>query len=184
MTFLLRLCLPILVSGVVVFFLSAASHMLLPWRKKEWGRFAGQDRLQAALEGIEPGMYAFPAAPTQQEQMGKEWTARWAKGPSGWLTVAPQGPIDMGRNLGLSFVAFLAVAFLVGYVASLSLGPETATLTVVRVVSTVGVLTYGVSSVFNSIWYHRPWRAYLMDLFDAVLFAFAMAGIFGWLWPR
>jgi hypothetical protein len=55
---------------------------------------------------------------------------------------------------------------------------------VVRVVSTVGVLTYGVSPVFSSIWYHRPWRAYASDLFDAVLFAFAMAGTFCWLWPR
>ena len=184
MTFLARLWLPIVLSSVAVFILSAASHMVLPWRKREWGRFAGQDRLQEALQGIEPGSYGFPAAPTQQEQMGKEWMARWSRGPSGWLTVAPPGPISMGRNLALSFLTFLGVSFLVAYVAALSLGPATPTLTVVRVVSTVGVLAYGVGTLFNSIWYHRPWRAYASDLFDAFLFAFAMAGVFGWLWPR
>jgi hypothetical protein len=184
MTFLGQLWLPILLSAVAVFLLSAASHMVLPWRKKEWGRFGGQDRLQEALQGIQPGQYSFPAAPSPKEQMGGEWMARWTKGPSGWLTIAPPGPIGMGRNLALSFLSFLGVALLVGYVASLSLGPASPTLTVVRVVSTVGVLAYGVSPIFESIWYHRPWRAYASDLLDAFLFAFAMAGIFGWLWPR
>ena len=38
MSFVAQLWLPILVSSVLVFVLSAASHMLLPWRRKEWGR--------------------------------------------------------------------------------------------------------------------------------------------------
>jgi hypothetical protein len=184
MAFLAQLWLPVVVSAVVVFILSAATHMLLPWRKKEWGRLDGQDRLQAALGGVAPGIYAFPAAPDPRENMGKEWLERWAKGPSGWLTVAPAGPVGMGRNLALSFLTYLGVSFLVAYVASFSLGPATPPLIVVRLFSTVGVLAYGVGPIFNSIWYHRPWRAYAADLLDALLFGFAMAGVFAALWPR
>jgi len=185
MAFLAQLWLPIVVSAVVVFVLSAATHMALPWRKKEWGRFAGQDALQAAIAGLEPGQYGFPACPDpRQPMMGKEWMERWAKGPSGWLVVAPPGSFNMGKSMAQSFLVYLAVSFLVAYVGSLSLGPSTPTLTIVRLFSTVGVLTHGVSTIFSSIWYHRPWRVYAMDLFDAVVYAFAMAGVFGWLWPR
>jgi hypothetical protein len=185
MAFLAQLWLPIVVSAVVVFILSAATHMALPWRKKEWGRFAGQDALQASITGLAPGQYSFPVCPDPKEPaMGKEWMARWEKGPSGWLVVAAPGPMTMGKMLAQTFLVYLAVSFLVAYVASLSLGPTTPALTIVRVTSTVGLLAHGVGTIFNSIWYHRPWRVYAMDLFDAVVYAFAMAGVFGWLWPR
>jgi hypothetical protein len=184
MDLLAHLWLPIVVSAVAVFVLSAASHMLTPWRRTEWGRTAAQDALQRAIEGVAPGQYGFPAAPSQKEQMGPEWMARWAKGPSGWLTVAPPGPFSMGRNMGLSLLAFLVITLLVAYLACLSLGPGTATLTIVRFFSTAGVLAYAAGPVFASIWYHRPWRTWLMDLFDAFLFGFATAAVFALLWPR
>ena len=38
MAFVAQLWLPILLSAVLVFFLSAASHMALPWRRGEWKR--------------------------------------------------------------------------------------------------------------------------------------------------
>ncbi|HSM91598.1 MAG TPA: hypothetical protein VLT47_01860 [Anaeromyxobacteraceae bacterium] len=184
MTSLASLWLPILISAVLLFFLSAASHMALPWRKGEWKRIAGFEAVQGALKGLPPGLYSFPAAPDPKQQMTPEWTERWAKGPSGWLTLAPPGPIRMGRNMALSLLVFFAVALLEGYVAAQALAPGAPYPAVFRLVSTVGVMTFGVSSAFTSIWYHRPWRAYLSDLFDALLFAFAMAGVFGWLWPR
>ena len=51
-------------------------------------------------------------------------------------------------------------------------------------VTTVGVMSFAVGPVFNSIWYHRPWRAYLSDVIDARLFSLVMAGVFGLLWLR
>ena len=47
MAFVAQLWLPILVSAVLVFVLSAAAHMVLPWHKGEWGRIADQDKVQA-----------------------------------------------------------------------------------------------------------------------------------------
>jgi hypothetical protein len=184
MTFLAHLWLPILLSAVLVFALSAASHMVLPWRRNEWGRITDFGALQAALRDVKPGLYAFPASPDPKQQMSKEWMERWAKGPSGWLTLAPAGPINMGRNMALSFVAFLVIASLDAYVAAHALGGVPRFRAIFRIVGTVGFMSFGAGSVFNSIWYNRPWRAYLADLIDAFLFALVMAAVFGWLWPR
>ena len=184
MSFVAQLWLPMLISAVLVFALSAASHMVLPWRRNEWGRISESDALQAALRGREPGLYVFPAPADPKQQMSREWMERWAKGPSGWLTLAPPGPIDLKVNLGLSFLVFLGVAFVDAYVAWHALGPGAHYRAVFRIVGTVGVMAFGLGTIFNSIWYHRPWRAYASDVIDALLFGLSMGGVFGWLWPR
>lgn len=184
MAFLTHLWLPILVSAVLVFILSAASHMALPWRKNEWGRITDSDALQAALRGLKPGQHSFPAAPDPKQQMTKEWMERWAKGPSGWLTLARPGPFSMGRAMALSFLVYLGVAFADAYVAWHSLGPSAPYLAVFRIVGTVAFMSYALATIFESIWYSRPWRAYASDVIDAALYCLAMAGVFGWLWPR
>jgi hypothetical protein len=183
MSVIASLWLPIVLSAVALFVLSAASHMALPWRRKEWARITDFAALQAALQALPPGQYAFPAAPEPREQMKPEWLERWARGPSGWLTIAPRRPINMARNMGLSFLVFLAVAFMAAYTAGHSLGPTARGLSVFRIVGTVGTLSFGVGTIFSSIWYDRPWRNYLADAVDAVLFGLVMAGIFAWLWP-
>ncbi len=180
----LHLWLPVVVSAVVVFVLSAASHMVLPWRRNEWGRITEFGPVQAALRGLAPGLYAFPAAADPKEQMSKEWMDRWAEGPSGWLTLAPPRRISMGRNMALSFLVFLAVALLCAYMAWHALGPAAHARAVFRLVGTIGFMSFGVGSAFNSIWYHRPWRAYASDVVDALLFGLAMAAAFAVLWPR
>ena len=50
MSFLATLWLPLVVSAVVVFVLSAASHMVLPWRRNEWGRITDHAALQAGQQ--------------------------------------------------------------------------------------------------------------------------------------
>jgi hypothetical protein len=184
MSFVAQLWLPILLSAALLFVLSAASHMVLPWRKGEWGRITDAGALQAAIRDLAPGQYAFPAAPDPKQQMTPEWRARWAQGPSGWLTIAPRAPMQMGRSMALSFLVFLGVAFMIAYAASHALGRAPHYRTVFRLVGTLGTLSFGVGPIFNSIWYHRPWRAYVSDAIDALLFGLVMAGIFGWLWPR
>ena len=43
--------LQIALSALLVFVLSALSHMVLPWRKGEWGRVTAFEPVQAALRG-------------------------------------------------------------------------------------------------------------------------------------
>jgi hypothetical protein len=184
MTFLAQLWLPIVVSAVLVFVLSAMTHMLVPYRQREWSRPAGQDALQAALKGAAPGLYAFPVPAEPRERMKPEAMARWAAGPSGWLSLVPPGPIRMGRNLGLSLLVNLLVSFMAAYVAFHALGHAAHYRAVFRLVGTVGVLAYAVGPIYEAIWYWKPWRTLAMTAVDALVFGLAMAGVFGWLWPR
>jgi hypothetical protein len=184
MSFIALLWLPILLSAVVVFAVSAASHMLLPWRRDEFGHVPGAEAVQAAVRDLAPGQYVFPAGPDPKERGTKLALERWAAGPSGWLTIVPREPLNMGRNMGQSFLVYLVVSFLAAYLAQLALGDAPSRLAIVRVLSVVGILAYGVGTCFTSIWYSRPWKAYALDLLDAVIQGFAMAGVFAWLWPR
>jgi hypothetical protein len=184
MAFLALLWLPILLSAILVFFLSAASHMGVPYRVKEWAAAPEQDALQKALAKAEPGLYVFPSPETSRERGQAEWMEKWAAGPSAFLTLVPRGPINMGRNLGLSFLVNLFVSLLAAYVAHHALGGTHRYLAVFRLVGTIGFAAYAIGSVYESIWYWRPWRSIAMNVLDALAFGLAMGGVFGWLWPR
>jgi hypothetical protein len=184
MVFLAQLWLPVVVSAVLVFLASAAFHMLVPFRQREWQRPPDEGALQAALRQARPGLYAFPLPANPRERGRPEALARWAEGPSGWLAVVPPGPIDMGRNLGLSLLLNLAVSAVVAYVAFHALGGGARYGAVFRLVGTVGFLAYAVGAPYESIWFWRPWRSSAMTLVEALGYGLLMAGTFGWLWPR
>ena len=184
MSFLATLWLPLVVSAVVVFVVSAATHMLVPYRVREWSAAPDQAALQRAFAQSTPGLYVFPAPATPSERGQPEWLAAWAKGPSGWLALVPPGPLSMGRNLGLSLGVNLFVSLMAAYLADLTLGPAPATMPILRLVSSVGVLAYGVGPAYEAIWYWRPWRTVVMGLVDALVYGLVMAAIFAWLWPR
>jgi hypothetical protein len=184
MAFLAQLWLPIVVSALLVFFVSAATHMLVPYRLREWGRVEGQDAIRAALQGVAPGLYAFPL-PVDAKDRGKpEELARWSAGPSGWISLVPSAPFSMGRNLGLSLVVNLLVSAVAAYLASRSLTGPYHYGTVFRLVGTVGFVAYAVGPAYEAIWYWKPWKSIAMGTIDALLYGAVMAGSFGWLWPR
>jgi hypothetical protein len=187
MVFLSQLWLPILVSAVFVFVVSAVVHMLLPYHQDEWSPAPSQDALQAALRGCPPGMYGFPMAENRKDRMSAEWMKRWMAGPTGWLTVMPVGGWSMGKSLGQSFALNVVISFFTAYVAghALSMGAGAPHyLAVFRVTGTIGFMTYGLAAAYECIWYGRPWRSFAFTAFDALLFGLVMGGAFGWLWPR
>ena len=184
MTFLALLWLPILLSAVLVFILSAASHMAVPYRIKEWSAAPGQDVLQKTLAEARPGLYVFPSPDSSLERGKAEWMKKWAEGPSAFLTLVPRGPLSMGRNLGLSFLLNLFVSLLAAYVAHHALVGPHRYLAVFRLVGTIGFAAYSIGTVYESIWYWRPWKSIAMNVLDALIFGLAMGGVFGWLWPR
>jgi len=187
MEFIGQLWLPILLSAVLVFIVSAIVHMVLPYHKTEWNAAPNQDALQAALKGCPPGMYGFPMAADPKDRMSPEWMKKWSEGPSGWLTVMPVGGWSMGKSLTLSFILNVVISFFTAYVAGhvLTMGAGAPPyLAVFRVTGAIGFMTYGLAAAYESIWYGRPWKSTAFTAFDALLFGLVMAGAFGWLWPR
>ena len=63
-THMLSLWLPIVASGVALFFASWLAWMVLPHHKKEWTGLANEDAVTGALRnaGVAPGQYMFPYA--------------------------------------------------------------------------------------------------------------------------
>ncbi len=184
MTFFAQLWIPIVVSAVAVFAVSAITHMAIPARQAEWAHLPKESALQEVLRGAKPGLYGFPM-PAEPSQRGRrEAMQRWAEGPSGWLSLVPPGPINMGRNLGLSLLLNLFVSTLAAYAAFHAMGAAPSPRTVFRVVGTVGFLAYGIGAVYEGIWYWKPWRSLAYTVADAVLYCLAMGWIFDYLWPR
>jgi hypothetical protein len=187
MTFLAELWLPILVSAVLVFIASALANTVLPHHKTELRAAPNQDALQSALRGAAPGRYLFPSPPDPRDRGKPEWLQKVAAGPSGFVTLVPPGPFSMGRNLALSFALNLLISFFTAYVAwhgFASGGAAPHYRTVFRFVGALGFMTYALAGGFDSIWYGKPWRAWLNNAIDGLLYGLVMAGAFGWLWPR
>ena len=187
MAFVGQLWLPILLSAVLVFVASSLIHMVFKYHSNEFQSAPNQDAIQNALKGAAPGWYAFPFSPDPKDRMSPEWMKKWAEGPSGMLTVAKPGPINMGRNLGLWFLFCVVVAFFTAYVAAHALPMGAGAphyLTVFRVVGTIGLMAFGFAYTGDTIWYGRPWKSWWLAMLDALIYGCVMAGTFGWRWPR
>src|SRR5258708_35832772 len=114
MTALAALWLPILLSAVLVFVPSSIIHMLLPWHKNDYPKVPNE---QAALDAlrplaIPPGDYMMPRCEGSQEMHSPEFTEKLKRGPVMVLTVLPNGPFSMGRNLSLWFIYCIYVVTL------------------------------------------------------------------------
>ena len=183
---LTALWLPILLSAVIVFIASSVIHMALPWHENDYRRVPDEDRLRAALQplAIPPGDYVVPRPSSRQELRTPEFLARVNEGPNLVLTVLPNGPWTMGRNLVLWFVYLLVVALFAAYVAGRVLPPATDYLTVFRIAGTTAFLGFAVALWQMSIWYRRAMSTTIKATIDGLIYALLLGGVFGWLWPR
>jgi hypothetical protein len=182
---LASLWLPVLLSAVIVFFASFILHMALPWHKNDYGRLPEEEKIRSALRpfAIPPGDYMVPRPQSREEMRTPEFTTRIAEGPNIVMTVLPNGPWSMGRNLGLWFVYLLVVAIFAGYVAGRALPRATHYLVVFRFVGTMAFAGFALALWQMSIWYRRSWGTTIRSTIDGLIYAMLMAGTFGWLWP-
>jgi len=119
MTGLSALWLPILLSSVIVFLVSSLIHMVLPWHKSDYPKLPNEDKVMDALRplAIPPGDYYMPRPASTQDMRSPEFTEKMRKGPVVMMTVFPNGPSSMGRNLVMWFLYSIVVGVLAGYVA-------------------------------------------------------------------
>lgn len=175
------LWLPIVVSGVVLFFASWAAWMLLPHHKGEWTGLPNEQAVVDAMRsaGVKPGQYMFPYCGQKEDWKSDEFKARLKEGPNGNLVVW-SGPCNMGRNMFCTVLFFIVANFVIAYLATLALRPGEEFMAVFRFVGTAGILTYGTANILNGIWFGRKMIA---DIFDGVVYGLITGAIFAALWP-
>jgi hypothetical protein len=176
----MSLWLPIILSGVALFFASFAAWMILPHHKSEWKGLPDEASLTGTLRtmNVAPGQYMFPhCAPEQMKS--EEFKRRAEAGPHGTLTIWSGRP-NMGVNMLCTVLFFLIANFVIAYLAAMVLPPGEEFMRVFRFVGTAGVLTYGTANILNGIWFGRKMVA---DIVDGVAYGLITGLIFALLWP-
>ena len=186
MTGLSMLWLPILLSSVIVFVVSSIIHMASPWHKGDFPKMQNEDKVMDALRplAIPPGDYLVPRPASRQDMRSPEFAEKMKKGPVALFTVMPNGPMSMGRNLGLWFFYIVLIGVFSAYVAGRALPPGVHYLRVFRFAGVTAFLSYAVALWQMSIWYHRAWSTTIKLTIDGLIYALLTAGTFGWLWPK
>ncbi len=177
------LWLAILLSSVLVFIASSIVWMVLPHHKSDYRAFPNESAVADALRGLSPGQYDIPHMTSMSDMKDPVFTKKFEEGPVGVYTAWPNGQMNMGKSLVLSFIFYAVVSFVVAYLTSRTLAPGIDYLQVFRVAGTTAWLAYGFAVIPEAIWFGRPWSLVVKNLLDALLYALLTAGVFGWLWP-
>ena len=184
MGFLADLWMPIVVSSVIVFMLSALAWMVSPHHKADWKGIPNEDGFLDALRAnnTPSGQYMFPFCGDPSELKDPEKKKKWQAGPHGAMFLRAEAP-NMGKNLVWTFVFYLVVGVFVAYLADVALGDNPEYLQVFQVTGCAAVLAYCFGMIPGSIWFGKSARSTIMDVVDGVVYALFTAGTFGWLWP-
>lgn len=180
-----QLLLPILLSSVAVFFVSAILNTILPWHHKEFPAPPRQDELRAALRQFDlaPGEYALPRPDTMKEMSDPAYIAKLTEGPVVSLTVRPNGPFKMGPPLIKWLCVNLVVASLVAFAAGAVFGPGAGGKPVFHLAALVASAAYAVGLWQGHIWHGRDLVATVKGTIDGVIYGLITAGIFSAMWP-
>lgn len=186
MTGLLALWLPILVSAVIVFIASAIIHMMLPWHKNDYRTIPNEEQVSAALRqfAIPPGDYFMPRPTGTADLKSPEFGEKVRQGPNLIVTVLPNAPWSMGRNLSLWFLYCIIVSVLAACLTGLAAPPGSDYHAVFHFVAMTAFIGYAVALWQMSIWWRRSWMTTFKATVDGIVYALLTAGTFAWLWPR
>ena len=170
----------VVLSAIALFFASFLSWMVLRLHKNDWVKLNNEDEFLAVAEkcDIPVGSYMFPGASSPAEMQTEAYKKKYDAGPRGVLTILPK--VNMGQNLGLTFVYFLAVSVGLAYLASIAFHPGESRISVFRFVFIAGFMTFLASMVQHAIWF-RP--RIVGHVIESVAYAAITAAIFAALWP-
>jgi len=179
------LWLPVLVSAVVVFFVSAILHMVLQYHRADYKPLPGEDAIRDAIgrSAPAPGVYFTPHCKEHKAANEPANKAKFEKGPVALLTVLPNGAPTMGKQLGLWFGLCVVVSFIAAYVARHTLPPGADGMEVMRITGTVVFAAHVVSEASASIWKGQPWSNTFRFMIDGAIYAVLTGVIFRLLWP-
>lgn len=175
------LWLPILVSGVVLFFASWLAWMVIGHHKNDWQGLPDEQAIVDVIRStnIGPGQYMFPHCPSPEEWKSGAHQERLKAGPKGALYVWKPGG-GMGANLFCTWLLFTVLSFVIAYLAGIALPPGATFKEVFRFTSTAGILTYASSGLLNAIWFKRK---VVGDIIDGIAYGLLTGLVFALLWP-
>ncbi len=187
MTHIHLLWLPILLSSVGVFIISAIIHMVLPWHKGDYKKVPNEDKVRDAIRplSIPPGEYMVPRAASGKEVRSPEFVQKMKDGPVILMTVRPNGPLlSMLPMLVSWFIYTIVIGVFVAYIAGRALPPTAPYLHVFRFAGATAFSCYVVAQWEMPIWWWRSISMTIKATVDGLIYALITAGFFGWLWPR
>ena len=185
MNLLLPLWLPILLSAVAVWIVSAIVWMALPHHKNDFIRLPDEDGFGDYMRksGIRPGNYVFPDFRGREAMKSEKTCKALNEGPVGHLSVW-QPPLSMGGKMVATFIVYLVASTFIAYLAAVAL-PQTAEFAkVFQIVGTAGVLTYSFSFIPNGIWFGAYKRTIIAGIIDGIVYGVITGAIFAWRWPH
>lgn len=179
------LWLPVVLSAVAVWFVSAILHMVLKYHRADYKQLAGEDSMAPALRkaAAAPGVYTIPYCVDPAQMKDPAFQKRYTEGPVALITVMRNGPPNLGRHLVQWFLLCLLVSFVTAYVARHTLAPGTDGLEILRLTGTIAFIAYGFGYLQDSIWHGMPWSNSLRGLIDAAVYAVVTGLVFRFLWP-
>ncbi len=182
---LMSLWLPILLSAVAVFLVSAIIHMVLHYHDRDFAGLPDEDGVMAALRPFQlaPGEYTMPHCANASQMKDPQFQEKLNQGPVAILTVMPNGPFKMGAQLFQWFLYCVLVGIFCAYIVG-GLAPAGAEYRLIfRYVSATAFVAYSLALIQSSIWYKRRWSATLKSMLDGLIYGLVTGGFFGWLWP-
>jgi hypothetical protein len=183
---LLMLWLPILVSAVAIFIVSSVIHMASPWHKNDYPKLANEDQVRSALRplSIPAGDYMIPRPDRREEMRSPEFAEKVRQGPNIIMTVLPNGPFSMKKNLIQWFLYTLVVSAFAALVTGSALPAGAPQHSIFHFAALTSFLAYAVALWQLSIWYSRRWSTTFKVTIDGLIYAVVTGALFAWLWPH
>lgn len=182
---IISLWLPIILSAVVVFFISSILHMLFKYHNSDFKKLPSEDAVMNDLRkyNIPPGDYMMPYTTDNKERNSPEFKDKLSKGPVAVFTILPSSAMNMGSSLAMWFVYCLIIGIFSAYVAGRALEPGAHYLSVFRFAGVTAFAGYSLALMQNSIWFKKSWATTIKSMIDGLIYALFTGGVFGWLWP-
>ena len=185
MELLIPLWLPILLSAVVVWIISAVVWMALPHHKRDFIALPDEDSFMDAVRksGIKPGNYIFPDFRDSKAMKSEKMQKALNEGPVGHLSVW-QTPLTMGSKMVATFIVYLVVSTLIAYLTRVALPGAAPFAKVFQVAATAGILAYCFSFIPNAVWFGSYKRTIAANIVDGIVYGLITGAIFAWRWPQ
>ena len=184
MELVIPLWLPILLSAAAVWVISIMASVALPHHKQDWIGLPDENGLMDYIRrsGIKPGNYLFPDFRTREAMKSEKVEKALKEGPVGHLSVW-QTPMTMGGKMVATFIVYLVVSTLIGYLTRVALPGAAPFAKVFQVAATAGILAYCFSFIPNAVWFGSYKRTIVATFIDGIVYGLMIGAIFAWRWP-